>query len=624
MATEYNPDKGERAYLKKNLLNTLDEGTYYQLSQQTLTSLDILPKLKPDGTPETNPSQGTSSRSNTTIYAALNRCRTASGKRLLATWLRHPLTSKEKIDLRLDIIQHFVENNELRVMCYQEYLKNLPDLLRLSYKISKEKCSLGELMHIYQACQSIQTLCRSFQQVLSVSNTPAPDAIHKLFRWAHKSCFNLNDFVQLLDDSIITDSVDESNEYMVKPESSEDIAKLSVEISSLCSQARKEISYAAEDIGLEVDKSIKLEIDTDRGFGFKVTRNNEQMVRGFSNYEQLSTVKKDGYRFTNKDLRKLSTKYVCAKAEYKSLAKRIIDDIISKAVMYDEEVLEFGMAVTMIDVFVSLSMSAQQNNYIRPLILDSSAGRLDIERLRHPCIENQPDIENYVPNDILMSKNSKKFYIITGPNMGGKSTYIKSVAVAVIMAHCGSMIPAEDARISIIDGVFTRVGAGDKQVEGVSTFMEEMLDMSAIVKGATENSLVIIDELGRGTSTFDGFGLAWSISKYLATKTKCFTLFATHFHELTEMEEEVGTVGNLHVRAICDSDKLTMLYNIVEGVCNESYGINVAQYTNFPEHVIKAAEDKLKQFEEVPGFSDKKEVRNFVRDIVRDYMTQHG
>lgn len=289
--------------------------------------------------------------------------------------------------------------------------------------------------------------------------------------------------------------------------------------------------------------------------------------------------------------------------------------------MYDNEVLEFSMAVTLIDVFVGLSVVAVQNNYIKPLIYDFKVGRVCIENLRHPCLENQPDVENYVPNDITMDKDDKKFYIITGPNMGGKSTFIKSVAVAMIMAHCGSMIPAEEARISLIDGVYTRVGAGDRQMDGISTFMEEMLDMSTILANATENSLVIIDELGRGTSTFDGFGLAWSIAKHLAVKTKCYTLFATHFHELTEMEDEIRGVGNLHVKAVCQADKLTMLYNICQGVCGDSYGINVAEYTKFPAHVIQVAKEKLKQFEELPGFKSKKEVREFVRECAKEHST---
>lgn len=627
MADDLNIEKSEQAaginkWLNKTLLNTLDEGTYFTLPQQTITSLDILPKLRPDGTPDNSSYVGSSSRSNTTIFAVLNKCRTTSGQRLLALWIQNPLKCKDKIDLRLDIVQHFVENTELRTMCYDDFLRKIPDLLRISFRFSRQKCSLVDLIKVYHACKSIETLSANFVQTTKTSGIDAPKAVLKLFKWTSACCSDLSDFTKLIEDTIDLDNVDETGEYMVKPDSDNDIARISLEISSLCALARKELSHVARDIGLEADKHIKLETDSERGFALKVTKNNEQAVRGNRDYEQLSLVKKDGYRFTDRTLTKLSSKYVSAKQEYDSLAKNVIQDIISQAVRFESEVLEFSMSVTLLDVFVALAVSALQNSYIRPLILDSDGEKLTIERMRHPCIENQPDIDNYIPNDISMSKDEKKFYVITGPNMGGKSTFIKSVGICAIMAQCGSMIPAEDARISVIDGVYTRVGAGDKQMEGISTFMEEMLDMSVILKNATQNSLVIIDELGRGTSTFDGFGLAWSISRHLAEKTKSFTLFATHFHELTEMAQDIETVGNLHVKAICQDDKLTMLFNVGEGTCDESYGINVAQYTRFPEHVVELAKEKLKQFEEVPGFSDKQEVRKFVRECVQEYMSR--
>lgn len=611
-----------KSYLNKALLNTLDKDTYFTLSSQTLTSLDILPKLKPDGSPDNSSYPGSSSRSNTTVYAVLNKCRTVSGQRLLAVWLQNPLKSKEKINLRQEIVEHFVTNTELRTICYDDYLKKIHDLLRISHKVHREKCNLTDLIKVYNSCKSLTTLNKNFNHSLKVSGITASDSVHKLFEWARGSCDELKDFMELIENSVDLDNVDETGEYMVKSKSDEDIARVSLEINNMVAQARKQLHSVSSDVGLEAGKGIKLETDPEKGFAFRVTKQNEQLVRGNRDYEQLSLVKKDGYRFTDRTLTKLSGKYVNAKTDYNSIAKNVIEDIISKAVMYDNEILEFAMVVTLIDVFVSLSVSAIQNNYVKPLMLDSEYGKLSIEKLRHPCIENQPDIENYVPNDIEMSKDDKKFYMITGPNMGGKSTFIKSVAIVAIMAQSGSMVPADEARISVLDGVFTRVGAGDKQMEGISTFMEEMLDISMILKQAKENSLVIIDELGRGTSTFDGFGLAWSISKHLATKIKCYTLFATHFHELTEMEEDFPTVGNLHVKAFCRADKLTMLYNVDKGVCDDSYGINVAQYTKFPEHVIKLAKEKLKQFEEVPEFPKKKELREFIRECTKEYLAK--
>lgn len=612
------PEVSERVnddYIKKALFSTLEAYPHFTLNAQALNSLDIIPKLKPDGLPDN--SGISSSRSNTTVYAVLNKCRTLSGQRLLSLWLQNPLMSKEHIDRRLEIVKHLSDNNELRTRCYDDYLRKLPDLLRVACRISKEKCTILDLVKIYKASKTAASLFESYQRIDSDLSC---ESVEKLFNWINTSRYNLDDFCTLLDDSLLLDKPDENNDYLLKPNSNDDIAKITDELDTLVKRARREMRDVAEDVGLEVDKTIKLEIDADKGFGLRVTKQNEQAIRGNSKYIQASQVKKDGYRFTTKALTKFSHAYIEAKSEYKSVAKNVYREVISSAVMYDEQVLELCMAFTVLDVFVSLSLAAIQNNYTCPLIIDSGDGKIQIEKLRHPCIENQPDIENFVANDITLDKFEKKFYIVTGPNMGGKSTYIKSIAVAVIMAQCGSLIPADDSRISIIDSVFTRVGAGDRQAEGVSTFMEEMMDMSQILEGATEKSLVIIDELGRGTSTFDGFGLAWSISRYLATVTKCYGVFATHFHELTELEDEVPTVGNLHVKAYCHDDKLTMLYNIDLGVCDESYGINVARYTKFPEHVVKVAEEKLRQFEEVPGFSDKKELREFIKGCLGDVM----
>lgn len=609
-------------YANKAYQNTLDEGTFFTLSHSTLSTLDILPKLRPDGTIDTLGSSGSTSRTNATIYAVLNKCRTKPGQNLLALWLQNPLKCPKKVNLRLEIVHHLMENVELRSICHDDHLRKIPDLIRVAFKIKREKCSLNDLMKVYNTCTIVQTMCKTFGHLVEMSETNPPESINNLFDWAQSSLKNLGDFMKLVEDSIDTDKVDDSGEYVVRPECDEMIARITLDINNITSRARKELSQVAEDIGLEAGKSVKLETDAEKGFAFKVTKQNEQAVRGNSDYEQLSLVKKDGYRFTSRTLTRLSNKYVNAKQEYQDAAKNIIEEVISRAVMYDGEILEMAMAITMIDVFVALATAASQNNYCKPLILDSSAGKVNLDQVRHPCVENQPDIENYVPNDLTMSRDEKRFYIITGPNMGGKSTYIKSVATAIIMAQCGSLVPARDATISIVDGVFTRIGAGDKQMEGISTFMEEMMDMATILKEANEYSMVIIDELGRGTSTFDGFGLAWSISKQLASQIKCYTLFATHFLELTELEREIEAVGNLHVKALCQDEKLIMLFNVDKGICDESYGINVARYTRFPQRVIDAAKEKLRQFEEVPGFSSKREVREFINEYVREHSSK--
>lgn len=384
-------------------------------------------------------------------------------------------------------------------------------------------------------------------------------------------------------------------------------------------QIRKVHQQAANDLDLPVDKSLKLDKGTQFGHVFRITKKEEPKVRKKLNtqYIVLET-RKDGVKFTNAKLKRLGEQYMKLVEAYNSTQRELVSRVVQTAATFTEVFEVLASLLSELDVLLSFADLAIccPTPYVRPDITPSEDGDIILEGSRHPCVEAQDGV-NFIPNDCRLVRGKSWFQIITGPNMGGKSTFIRQVGVNVLMAQVGCFVPCDQATISIRDCIFARVGAGDCQLRGVSTFMSEMLETATILKGATHKSLIIIDELGRGTSTYDGFGLAWAICEYLVQVTRAPTLFATHFHELTALAHSEETpvhgppkgppvgIANYHVSAHIDTNtqKLTMLYKVAEGPCDQSFGIHVAEFAQFPENVIALAKEKAAELEDFSSVS---------------------
>lgn len=514
-----------------------------------------------------------------TLQWLLDDTKSAMGGRLLRQWIEHPLINQEQIEKRMDIIEilidNFIERETLK-----DILNDIYDLEKLAGRIAFGNVNARDLKWI---AASLKVIPELRHQLLSL-DTPYMNELAK----------------QLVDLSHITDLIDQAivdNPPLTIKEGGIIKDGYNKELDELRYIKENGKSWLSEFEQREREKTgIKgLKIGYNRVFGYyiEVTKSYLPMIKDEFEYTRKQSIS-NAERFVTPELKEMEAKILSANDKMIALEYEIfvqMREYIKKDVHSIQDVAKI---VAQIDVYQSLASKASHNGYVRPHFNDHHC--VDIKNGRHGVIEQVISRQNYVPNDLHIPEDSP-ILLITGPNMGGKSTYMRQIALCVIMAQIGSFVPCDEANLPIFDQIFTRIGASDDLISGQSTFMVEMLEANNALRYATHDSLIIFDEIGRGTATFDGMAIAQSMIEYIATSIQCVTLFSTHYHELTMMDEKFH-IQNVHASASVEGDKIVFLYKIKQGRSHRSYGINVAQLAKLPDEVISRAKVILNSLED--------------------------
>ena len=514
------------------------------------------------------------------LLHVLDKTSTAMGGRLLRKYVEEPLVNKKRIDERLDVIEEIKDDFSLREDLI-EILKNVYDIERICGKIAFEKVTPKEMIHLRNSIEKLPLLK---ERIANCSGTTIKKYIDMME--------DLSDIYELINESIMEEpSITIKDGNIIKSSYNEELSELR-NISKNGAFMIKEIeNNEREKTGV---KSLKIGFNKVFGYYIEITKVNLANLDLEGRYIRKQTLS-NAERFITEELKEIEDKILHAEEKIKSLEYEIFVKI--RQIIYNniDRIQNVARIIANIDVFTSFATVAHINNYVKPNI--NTESKLDIKNGRHPVIESIVGEENFVPNDTYLNGGENIINIITGPNMAGKSTYMRQTAIITLMAHMGSFVPADYADIPICDRIFTRVGASDDLSQGQSTFMVEMSEVSHILKNATDKSLVILDEIGRGTSTYDGISLAWSIVEYIEKHIKCKTLFATHYHELTELENEFKEVKNYSIAVKDDGENIIFLRKIIDQAADKSYGIYVAKLAKLPDEVITRSSELLKDLE---------------------------
>jgi DNA mismatch repair protein MutS len=523
------------------------------------------------------------SKAGPTLLGVLDRCLTPLGSRLLRWWLLHPSTDVALIEARQSHVQNLLDDSlcrdELRVR-----LKGVADLERIAVRVQAGTASPRDLDALRQSLARLNDLCcehvkpeSAFFNMPLLRDVVVPQDLRHLLdsRLADSPPAKLND------GGVIRDGVNAELDELRKLRRS---GKTWIAEMESAERARTGIG------------SLKVGYNDIFGYFIEVSRTNLSKVPPEWIRKQTMA---NGERYITPELKEQEEKIVGAEGKIRELELKLFQDLLHEAASHAPSLSQLAEAVACVDAVAALADVAVENNFVRPVV--NAGAELQILNGRHPVIERQLGRDRFIPNDLKLDERERRMAVITGPNMAGKSTYLRQNALIVILAQMGSFVPAESASIGVVDKIFTRIGASDRLAQGQSTFMVEMQEVAALLESATAKSLLILDEVGRGTSTYDGVSIAWAVIEHLS-KTTPRTLFATHYFELTQLPALMPGVFNMHATAkewtTADGRKqVVFLYQIRDGAADRSYGIHVAEMAGLPDGCIARAREILKQLE---------------------------
>ncbi len=560
-------------------LKKIERKNYLQIDATSLGSLEVLRTIR------TESQKGS-------LLECIDRTVTAMGGRMIRGWLCMPLCEVGAIELRQDAIEELIGNDE-GLSRIRGLLSNISDTERIAARVSTYRANPRDMLALVGTLRTVPKLreiLQSFTADLLLKLAGKSDSMDELADLL-EAAIEPDCPAHLRDSGVIRNGFDEKLD---------ELRSVSRDGQSWLSRYQKEQS---ERTGIS-----NLKIGFNKVFGYYIEVSHSAADKVPADYVRKQTIK-NAERYITEELKKFETKALGAEEKSLELEQQLFEQLRAQTANYVPRLQGLADTLAQCDCLAALAYLAKSRNYVRPKVTNTN--EFIITEGKHPVLAETLGSE-FVPNDIELGEKATDLLIITGPNMSGKSTYIRQTALLVLMAQTGSFIPAKAATIGLVDRIFTRVGASDELVRGQSTFMVEMTETANIINNATEKSLVILDEVGRGTSTYDGLSLAWAITEHIATKIRCRTLFATHYHELTELSELFDNIKNCNVAVREWAGEVIFLHRILPGGTDKSYGIHVAKLAGLPKTILERSAEILEELEST-----------FAKEATSEHLAKH-